>query len=62
MSAGIFTAPADRSWARALRARWMAGENLLMVQVEMASDALKERRHADNGKRECSPIYDAEAA
>jgi hypothetical protein len=40
----------------------MAGENLLMVQVEMASDALKERWHAENGRRECSPIYDAEAA
>lgn len=52
----------SKDWAHKLRVRWLAGENLLLVQTTMASDALKERWHADNGRRECSPIYDAEAA
>lgn len=51
-----------KAWARKLRAEWLSGRNLGMQQQVMGAEALGERWHMDNGKRECSPIYDAEAA
>ncbi len=52
----------SKAWAHKLRARYLAGERLLMVQVSMASDALGERWTDEDGRRECSPAYGAEAA
>lgn len=51
-----------KAWAKGLRAEFLAGRNLGMQQQVMASAALGEHWTAENGKRECSPIYDAEAA
>ena len=51
-----------KAWARKLRAEWLSGRNLGMQQQVMGAEALGERWHMDNGRRECSPIYDAEAA
>jgi len=51
-----------KDWARKLRAAWLAGQNLGMQQQVMGSEALGERWHTDNGKRECSPALQAEAA
>ncbi len=51
-----------KAWATLHRADWLAGRNVRMIVVEMASDALGERWHTDNGRRECSPAYGAEAA
>ena len=51
-----------KAWAKLHRADWLAGRSLMPIQIEMASSALGERWHTDNGKRECSEILDAEAA
>ncbi len=51
-----------KAWAKLHRADWLAGRSVGMIAVEMASDALGERWHTDNGRRECSPTYGAEAA
>ena len=51
-----------KAWAKKLRAEWLAGGNLGMQQQVMGSEALGERWHMDNGRRECSPIAQAEAA
>lgn len=48
-----------KAWARKLRAEWLAGRNLGMQQQIMGSEAMRERWHTDNGKRECSPLPDA---
>lgn len=51
-----------KAWAKLHRADWLAGRSLLMVQVEMASDALREVWTEEDGKRVCRPRYEAEAA
>lgn len=52
---GLAFAPKEpsRDWAKLHRADWLAGRSLLMVQVEMASDALREVWTEEDGKREC---------
>lgn len=63
MAAKVAAPRADhRAWAKKLRAEFLAGRNLGMQQQVMASAALVEHWTTDNGRRECSPIYDAEAA
>lgn len=42
-----------KAWAHKLRARYLAGERLMMAQVSLASDALGERWTDEDGKREC---------
>ena len=51
-----------KAWAKLHRADWLAGRSVGMIAVEMASDALVEHWHTDNGRRECSPTYGADAA
>lgn len=51
-----------KAWARKLRAEWLSGRNLGMQQQVMGSEALGERWHMDNGKRECSEILDEATA
>ncbi len=51
-----------KAWAHKLRARYLAGERLMMAQVSLASDALGEAWTDEDGRRECSPAYGAEAA
>lgn len=48
-----------KAWAKLHRADWLAGRSLQMIQVTLASAALGERWHTDNGRRECSPLPDA---
>ena len=43
----------SKAWAHKLRARYLAGERLMMAQVSMASDALGEVWTDEGGKREC---------
>ena len=43
----------SKAWAHKLRARYLAGERLMMAQVSLASDALGERWTDEDGKREC---------
>jgi len=43
------------AWAKLHRADWIAGRSLLMIQVEMASDALREVWTDEDGKRVCRP-------
>lgn len=42
----------SKEWAHKLRTRWLGGEKLLPIQVEMASGALEERWRSDGGRRE----------
>ena len=42
-----------KAWAHKLRARYLAGERLMMAQVSLASDALGETWTEEDGKREC---------
>ncbi len=42
-----------KDWAHKLRARYLAGERLLMVQVSIASAALGETWTDEDGRREC---------
>ena len=51
-----------KEWARHLRADFLAGRRLMPIQIELASSALGERWHEDNGRRECSEILDEVAA
>lgn len=46
----------SKDWAKRLRAEWLAGRSLMPIQIELASSALGERWHSDNGQRECSEI------
>ena len=48
-----------KHWARRLRAEWLDGRSLMPIQIELASSALGERWHSDNGQRECSPLAEA---
>lgn len=61
---GLAFAPKEPSkdWAKLHRADWLAGRSLLRIQVEMASDALREVWTEEDGKRVCRPRYEAEAA
>ena len=43
----------SKAWAHKLRARYLAGERLMMAQVALASDALGEVWTDEGGKREC---------
>ena len=52
----------SKDWARRLRAEWLDGRSLMPIQIELASSALGERWHSDNGQRECSEILDEAAA
>lgn len=52
----------SKDWAKLHRADWLAGRSLLRIQVEMASDALREVWTEEDGKRVCRPRYEAEAA
>ena len=49
------------AWAKLHRADWIAGRSLLMIQVEMASDALREVWTDEDGKRVCRPRMGAAA-
>ena len=51
-----------KHWARRLRAEWLDGRSLMPIQIELASSALGERWHSDNGQRECSEILDEATA
>ena len=51
-----------KAWARKLQTEWLAGRNLGMQQQVMGSEALRERWRMDNGKRQCVPIAQADAA
>ena len=51
-----------KAWAKRLRAEWLAGRSLMPIQIELASSALGERWHADNGRRECAEILDEATA
>ena len=61
---GLAFAPKEpnKDWAKLHRANWLAGRSLLMIQVEMASDALREVWAEEDGKRVCRPKHEAEAA
>lgn len=48
-----------KAWAKLHRADFLAGRSLMPIQIELASSALGERWHSDNGQRECSPLPDA---
>lgn len=50
------------AWAKLHRADWLAGRSLLMIQVEMASDALREVWTDEDGKRACRPKLELESA
>lgn len=43
----------SKDWAKLHRADWLAGRSLRRIQVEMASDALREVWTEEDGKREC---------
>ena len=43
----------SKAWAHKLRARYLAGERLMMAQASLASDALGERWTDEDGQREC---------
>ena len=60
---GLAFAPKEpsRDWAKLHRADWLAGRSLLMVQVEMASDALREVWTEEDGQRECRPKLESAA-
>lgn len=50
-----------KAWAHKLRARYLAGDRLMMAQVSLASDALGERWTDEDGKRECRRKLEAAA-
>lgn len=63
LAGGVFAARAPgKAWAKIHRAGFIAGRNLMPIQIELASSALGERWHTDNGHRECSEIFDEAAA
>ena len=51
----------SKAWAHKLRARYLAGERLMMAQVALASDALGERWTDEDGKRACRPKLESAA-
>jgi len=51
-----------KAWAHKLRARYLAGERLMMAQVSLASDAMDETWTDEGGKRVCRPKREAAAA
>ena len=50
-----------KAWARKLRARYLAGERLMMAQVALASDALGEVWTDEDGQRVCRERLEAAA-
>lgn len=50
-----------KAWAHKLRARYLAGERLMMAQVSLASDALGETWTEEDGKRACRPKLESAA-
>lgn len=50
-----------KAWAQKLRARYLAGERLMMAQVSLASDALDEVWTDEGGKRVCRERLEAAA-
>lgn len=50
-----------KAWAQKLRARYLAGERLMMVQVSLASDALGEVWTDEDGQRVCRERLEAAA-
>lgn len=51
-----------REWAHKLRSRWLSGENLLMAQVTMASEALEETWFVGDDRRRSVKPSEAAAA
>ncbi len=52
----------NKDWAHKLRARYLAGERLMMAQVSLASDALGEVWTDEDGQRACRPKLELESA
>lgn len=50
-----------KAWAHKLRARYLAGERLMMAQVSLASDALGEVWTDEDGQRVCRERLEAAA-
>ena len=50
-----------KAWAQKLRARYLAGERLMMAQVSLASDALGETWTDEDGQRVCRKRLEAAA-
>ena len=51
----------SKAWAHKLRARYLAGERLMMAQVALASDALGETWTDEDGQRACRPKLESGA-
>ena len=51
----------SKAWAHKLRARYLAGERLMMAQVALASDALGETWTDEDGQRACRPKLESAA-
>ena len=51
----------SKGWAHKLRARYLAGERLMMAQVSLASDALGETWAEEDGQRACRRKLEAAA-
>ena len=51
----------SKAWAHKLRARYLAGERLMMAQVSLASDALGETWTDEDGQRACRPKLESAA-
>lgn len=63
LAGGAFAARSPgKAWAKIHRADFLAGRRLMPIQIELASSALGERWHTDNGHRECSEILDEATA
>ena len=63
MAGGAFAARSPgKAWAKIHRADFLAGRSLMPIQIELASSALGERWHTDNGRRECAEILDEATA
>ena len=63
LAGGVFAARAPgKAWAKIHRADFLAGRSLMPIQIELASSALGERWHTDNGRRECAEILDEATA
>ena len=63
LAGGAFAARAPgKAWAKIHRADFLAGRSLMPIQIELASSALGERWHTDNGRRECAEILDEATA
>ena len=63
LAGGAFAARSPgKAWAKIHRADFLAGRRLIPIQIELASSALGERWHTDNGHRECSEILDEATA